>query len=892
MSYRSAVRRGRGRNQSRSFSDGSNNGWRGQFVTGDSHIRSVRDSNLSHRQGSFSNQPLQQPPPFNPNQQYRYPPPQSNQNQQLRYPPPPFYQNQQSRYPPPFYQNQQSRYPPPPFYQNQQPCYPRPSFNQNQAVRPHRPKPLDYRTWEYAKVPLPPNSERFVILSYNLLADYLAVDHRGKLYYHIPRQMLDWEWRKRSIMFELGLWSAGHYEVDKFQDLESELRLRGYSGIWKVSFEMPFLSELYSLMRTGNAIDGCAIFWRTSRFKLLYEESIEYNKLGLRDNVAQICVLEMLGQDFNKNGPPLSTRSIKNIFLFFFTIADVSIAGEIRQVLVKLSSVTFMCFTIPKEGKLSLARLGRFWIKASAVSKIWNDAPVLLCGDFNCTPKVNNFFHKVHYTTLFQSRRLDLSGVDRDKVSGQASAQIRSWKPYNPNPRVQPADGSIQARPVGCEGEVGIKMSDPLSGMQKNNEYGNAENTPFLNNLPLSQSIDTLPNVSDKACSNMLCMNEESTLSDVAANETEQTVVDGFKESSNCLHSEDQFPADKHCSNDEIHKFSHSRPSHLEDKSDLTEMGDKEKANASSHLNHGSSSEHSASDIIIESDRSCDDSKLALVVNDHSSRVECSPEVMRASNSEIPSLSSIGVKQVSCSTSDQPDISGSPTVDSLVSVELENLLVRNLDEAADKLENLSIRTPDEAGDKLENLSMGNLDEAEIGGNIDEDDTIFLSKLHNNEDAFPSISDQFVGSTLGALSEELGDEVLHNTSPALGSEAVDVENVENVAYNPSLWTPMEIAAATGNEDCTFLEHPLQLKSTYTEVEDCTGARDSNGEPLVTSYNRCFMGTVDYIWRSSGIQTVRVLAPIPKHAMQWTPGFPTKKWGSDHIALASEVAIVKD
>lgn len=29
------------------------------------------------------------------------------------------------------------------------------------------------------------------------------------------------------------------------------------------------------------------------RFKLLHEESIEYSKLGLRDNVAQICVFEV-----------------------------------------------------------------------------------------------------------------------------------------------------------------------------------------------------------------------------------------------------------------------------------------------------------------------------------------------------------------------------------------------------------------------------------------------------------------------------------------------------------------------------------------------------------------------------------------------------------------------
>ncbi|XP_044471954.1 carbon catabolite repressor protein 4 homolog 6-like [Mangifera indica] len=191
--------------------------------------------------------------------------------------------------------------------------------------------------------------------------------------------------------------------------------------------------------------------------------------------------------------------------------------------------------------------------------------------------------------------------------------------------------------------------------------------------------------------------------------------------------------------------------------------------------------------------------------------------------------------------------------------------------------------------KIWRIYLRNLDEAEVGGIFDEDDNTFLSELHKNEDFFPSSSDQFVGSTLGASSEELGDEVLHNISPPLGFEAVDAENT---TYDPSLWIPMDIATATGNEGCTFLEHPLQLKSTYAEEEDGTGTRDSNGEPLMTSYNRCFMGTVDYIWHSSGIQTVRVLAPMPKHAMQWTLGFPTEKWGSDHIALASEVAVVRD
>ncbi|KAH7574170.1 hypothetical protein ACOSP7_008202 [Xanthoceras sorbifolium] len=700
MSSRSTYRGGRNQWGRRGFSERPyNNSGRGHFVSGDSHYRSVRDSNLGFRQGTFSNQ--------SPHPQFRQQPP-YNRNPQFRQPPPP-------------------------------------PFVRNQAMRPRPPKPLDYRNWEHAKAAPPPDSDRFLVLSYNILADYLAFSHRNKLYFHIPRKFLDWEWRKNSILFELGLWSADimcFQEVDRFEDLEEELKVRGYHGIWK--------------MRTGNAIDGCAIFWRTSRFKLLFEESIEFNKLGLRDNVAQICVLELFSQNHTDNTAALPTSSAPS-----------------NKVVVCNIHVLYN----PKRGEIKLGQVRTLLARAHDVSKIWDDAPVVLCGDFNCTPKSPLY-------NFISERKLDLSGVDRDKVSGQASAEIRASKPYNPNPRGQTADGSIQTPSVVGGGSVGVQSSDPLSDIQNHNKHGNAEIFPFVNKLSPSQSTETVLGGSDKACSNTQCGNDDSALVDEVTTENKQIVGDGFKgelgsafsipidslkESSSCLQSEGKFSTSEGQINDEIHEISTSRPSH----------------------------------------------------------------------SEVDNYSTTYQNEVSSS------------IDILVT------------------------------EKLENLSLSNLDEATVeGGSIDEDDNTFLSALHDTKDAF--------APDLDPCSKELGDENLDDLSPSLDSEAVDVEKT---GYDPSLWTPMEIATATGNGDCTFLEHPLQLRSTYAEVEDCSGSRDSNGEPLVTSYNRCFLGTVDYIWRSEGLQTVRVLAPIPKHAMQWTPGYPTKKWGSDHIALASEVAFMK-
>lgn len=173
-------------------------------------------------------------------------------------------------------------------------------------------------------------------------------------------------------------------------------------------------------------------------------------------------------------------------------------------------------------------------------------------------------------------------------------------------------------------------------------------------------------------------------------------------------------------------------------------------------------------------------------------------------------------------------------------------------------------------EKLEKFSFDEIDQADVNnGNIGEDAVDFINALH----------------TAGEESNDTEDDL----SPSLMSKSIDAERT---TYNPSLWTPAEIETATGNAECTFLEHPLSLRSTYTEAMDSSGTRDPNGEPLVTSYNKCFLGTVDYIWRSEGLQTTRVLAPIPKRVMESTQGYPTKKWGSDHIALVSELAFLED
>ncbi|XP_040955244.1 carbon catabolite repressor protein 4 homolog 6 isoform X2 [Gossypium hirsutum] len=741
-----------GRNQwGRSFSDRTNSGGRGHLVTGDSNLDSVGEANLGFRRGNFSNQ-------------------NSFQSQQFGYNPRPSS---------PYSQNQQFfRQPPParPYNRYQPPRHP---FGQNPAAKPFRPrnsKPWDYREWKYAGTPPPPRSDKFVVLSYNVLADYLASTHRN-LYFHIPFHMMNWEWRMRNLMFELSLWSADilcFQEVDRFHDMEEQLNSMGYNGIWK--------------MRTGRAVDGCAIFWRTSRFKLLHEESIEFNKHELRDNVAQICVLELLSQS-----PPQNTA------------APLRSSTNSNKVVICNIHVLYN----PRRGEIKLGQ-----------SPLYN---------------------------FISEQKLDLSEVNRDKVSGQASAEI-PLQTYNPNSGAQSGNIPAQVPPAVDIKRIGVDKNDSHSDTKKQNNLDRNMKDATVN---MSGSSETMQDLSDMSCNNLRMGGNDS------AEYDEVTEIQ--------------------CGAVDMQRLSPGHSSCPENMcSGITEM------------------EHIGTDVTIHSNngKALDD----IVMNNHSNGITTDPELLSTSQSETSSTEPLYQTHSLDAIEVSPHILACQSSESVANDHRDR---RPVPSQVD-FSGLSAGTDIELEEKMDNLSPEEHSKTMVESeNIVAGNNAFVDALYGNQDRHPTNSSQSVASDLDHSSMEFlssqdsqlllpSADVLDDVLPSLDSE---VAEIEQTTYDPSSWSPKELATATGNEDCKFLEHPLQLKSTYTEVKDSPGTRDSYGEPLVTSYNRRFSGTVDYIWRSEGLQTVRVLAPIPKHAMQSTPGFPTKKWGSDHIALAAELAFTK-
>lgn len=106
-----------------------------------------------------------------------------------------------------------------------------------------------------------------------------------------------------------------------------------------------------------------------------------------------------------------------------------------------------------------------------------------------------------------------------------------------------------------------------------------------------------------------------------------------------------------------------------------------------------------------------------------------------------------------------------------------------------------------------------------------------------------------------------------------------------------WTDEEVRNATGYSNVMVAEHPLKLSSSYAMLKGNSNNRGLHGEPLATSYHKKFLGTVDYLWHTHGIECSRVLDTLPISVLKRTRGLPTREIGSDHLPIVAEFAFTE-
>ncbi|KAM7479710.1 hypothetical protein LguiA_027923 [Lonicera macranthoides] len=256
---------------------------------------------------------------------------------------------------------------------------PKPHYKKKKPRR-RKPPTIDAsRKWVFSTRDFSNYKDKFVFVSYNILGVENASKHRD-LYYKVPRNFLDWNHRKKLICEELTSYNPSilsFQEVDQFDDLYKLLRKYGFRGVYQA--------------RTGEARDGCAIFWKDELFSLLHQENIEFKRFGLRDNVAQLCVLKMVQDQLNPNLNAQASKALPS-----------------RSLLVGNIHVLFN----PNRGDIKLGQIRLFLEKVHKLSEEWGNIPALIGGDLNSMPQ----------SALYQflaSAELDIQLHERRKICGQ-----------------------------------------------------------------------------------------------------------------------------------------------------------------------------------------------------------------------------------------------------------------------------------------------------------------------------------------------------------------------------------------------------------------------------------------------------------------------------------------
>ncbi|KAG9508886.1 CCR4-NOT transcription complex subunit 6, partial [Fragariocoptes setiger] len=153
-----------------------------------------------------------------------------------------------------------------------------------------------------------PDKHQLTVMCYNVLCEHYATNTR---FSYCPPWALDWGHRRASILHEILMHNA---DIVALQEVESgqfrdyfgpQLSEAGYGGVFEPKSRAKTMHE----PQVKQQVDGCAIFYKRSRYQLKAQHLIEYNQLAManaqgstamlnrvmtRDNIGLVAVLELI----------------------------------------------------------------------------------------------------------------------------------------------------------------------------------------------------------------------------------------------------------------------------------------------------------------------------------------------------------------------------------------------------------------------------------------------------------------------------------------------------------------------------------------------------------------------------------------------------------------------
>ncbi|GAB6021838.1 Protein angel 2 [Chamberlinius hualienensis] len=253
------------------------------------------------------------------------------------------------------------------------------------------------RKWEMTDLGVRQSRERnsgleVTVMSYNVLAQCL-LEENSYLYGDCQDFSLQWDYRKVRLVKEIQHLAADiiclqEVQQDHYDEFfVPELHKLGYSAVYK--------------KRTGSKNDGCAIFFRKSKLKLLEMKLVEFClpsvRLLDRDNVGMVVVFQPVNDVYK------SKLCVANTHLLFNPgRGDIKLA----------------------QSKILLAEIDRMAFHRLSQSGKPFYHPVIMCGDFNSEP------HCYLYRFITKGN-LHYEGLIAGDISGQTEGIYRGRFPLS-----------------------------------------------------------------------------------------------------------------------------------------------------------------------------------------------------------------------------------------------------------------------------------------------------------------------------------------------------------------------------------------------------------------------------------------------------------------------------
>jgi len=220
-------------------------------------------------------------------------------------------------------------------------------------------------------------SKQFKVMNWNVLADLYATE---SVYPYCEKWALSWTWRKHLILKELKSMAADiitlqEVQKDAYDDwFRPQLAEAGYEGIFQQKKRDPIFH------RGKYTAEGCATFYKTTRFKRVDKHLIDYDKLStaevrncITDNASAEKGLQRLLKGNIALGVVLEDLHIK-------TTHNSQATGPGGGHVIYVVNTHILCDPGSADVKLLQAHL------LLQTLKTFSNMPLLICGDFNSTP--------------------------------------------------------------------------------------------------------------------------------------------------------------------------------------------------------------------------------------------------------------------------------------------------------------------------------------------------------------------------------------------------------------------------------------------------------------------------------------------------------------------------